>query len=59
MSYIEGASREQRIFFPEVLDEYIGDDNTVRFIDVYVDGLRMEALGLSRRRPKETGRPPV
>jgi transposase len=58
MSYIEGESREQRILFPEALDDYIGDDNTVRFIDAYVDGLEMEELGFKQTAPKETGRPP-
>lgn len=58
MSYIEGESREQRILFPEVLDDYIGEDNVVRFIDAFVDGLRMEELGFDRSAPKETGRPP-
>lgn len=58
MSYVEGASREQRILFPEALDEYIGEENAVRFIDAYVDRLQMEALGFKQTTPKETGRPP-
>ena len=58
MNYIGGESREQRIFFPEALDEYIGEDNAVRFIDAYVDGLQMEELGFKQTAPKETGRPP-
>jgi transposase len=58
MSYIEGESREQRVLFPEVLDDYISEDNVVRFIDVFVDGLEMEELGFNRSAPQETGRPP-
>jgi len=58
MSYIEGASREQRILFPEALDEYIGEDKAVRFIEVYVDRLELEELGFKQTAPKETGRPP-
>ena len=58
MSYIEGESREQRIMFPEVLDDYISADNVVRLIDAFVDGLEMEELGFDRSAPKETGRPP-
>jgi transposase len=57
MNYIEGESREQRILFPEVLDDYIGEDNVIRFIDAFVDGLEMEKLGFDRSAPKETGRP--
>ena len=58
MSYVEGESREQRVLFPEALDEYISEDNVVRFIDAFVDGLEMEELGFNRTAPKETGRPP-
>jgi transposase len=58
MSYVEGESREQRILFPEVLDDYISEENVVRFIDAFVDGLEMEELGFDRSAPKETGRPP-
>ncbi len=58
MSYIEGESREQRILFPEALEDYIGEDNAVRFIDMYVDGLEIEELGFRQTAPKETGRPP-
>ena len=57
MSYVEGESREQRILFPEVLDDYISEENVVRFIDAFVDGLEMEELGFERSAPKETGRP--
>jgi transposase len=58
MSYVEGESREQRVLFPEVLDDYISEENVVRFIDAFVDGLEMEELGFERTAPKETGRPP-
>ena len=58
MSYVEGESREQRVLFPEALDDYISEDNMVRFIDAFVDGLEMEDLGFDRTAPKETGRPP-
>ncbi|MGB5933211.1 MAG: IS1182 family transposase [Anaerolineae bacterium] len=56
--FIEGIHRNQRIMFPESVDEYIGDDNPVRFIDAFVESLDLEALGFERAVPKETGRPP-
>ena len=34
--FIQGVSREQSVLFPERLDEYVGEDNPVRVIDVYV-----------------------
>lgn len=58
MSYVEGESRNQSLLFPEILDDYITQDNLVCFIDVFVDGLKVEELGFSRSIPEATGRPP-
>jgi transposase len=58
MGFIEGESRGQGVLFPEVLEDYITADNVVRFIDVFVDGLEMEAMGFDGTAPRETGRPP-
>ena len=58
MSYIKGESRNQAILFPETIEDYIGEDNQVRFIDVFVDGLDMIALSFKYSETKETGRPP-
>jgi len=57
MSYIEGTSREQSLLFPEVIDEYITENNPVRFIDAFVDNLDLGKLGLVRSQPAWTGRP--
>jgi transposase len=56
--FIEGQSRSQTTLFPESLDDYIGEDNPVRFIDAFVDTLDLDGLGFLRAVPKETGRPP-
>ena len=53
MSYIEGTPREQALLFPEVIDEYIREDNPVRFIDAFVDSLDLEGLGFVRVRPAD------
>ncbi len=58
MGYIEGVNRDQLIMFPQSLDEYIGQDNPVRFIDAFVDGLGLRELGFQRAVPAETGRRP-
>lgn len=58
MGFIEGVNRNQLVMFPESLDEYIGEDNPVRFIDAFVDSLDLQALGFERVVPRETGRPP-
>ena len=40
------------MLLPEAVDDYVGADNPVRFIDAFVDGLDLTAAGLrgSRRR---------
>ena len=56
MSYIKGINRNQTLLFPEVIEDYIEDDNPVRFIDAYVDSLDLLKLGFKYSETKETGR---
>lgn len=58
MSHIEGESRNQSLLFPEILDDYITQDNLVRFIDAFVEGLKIEELGFTHSVAESTGRPP-
>lgn len=37
MSYIEGINREQILLFPEKVDDYIEEENIVRFIDAFIE----------------------
>ncbi|WP_286693478.1 transposase [Paracoccus sp. SCN 68-21] len=39
------------------MDDYVGPDNVVRFIEAFVDGLDLKAAGFERVRAKTTGRP--
>jgi transposase len=55
--FIEGVDRGQSTLFPGRLDDWIGDDNPVRVIDVFVDELDLGGLGFDRVDPKATGRP--
>ncbi|MFQ6024767.1 MAG: IS1182 family transposase [Acidiferrobacterales bacterium] len=55
--FIEGVDRNQGTLFPECLEDWIGEDNPVRVIDVFVDELDLFDLGFERVAPKETGRP--
>jgi len=57
-NYVEEISRSQVILLPDTLDDYVGEDNPVRFIDAFVDGLNMKALGFKHFEPSEEGRPP-
>jgi transposase len=58
MKYIQGTPREQAILFPETINEYVDDDNPVRFIDAFVEQLDLQAAGFQRAQPSVTGRPP-
>jgi transposase len=58
MGYIEGVDRDQQVLFPEVLDDYVGAENPVRFIDAFVTSLDLTALGVQRATAPATGRPP-
>ena len=55
--FIEGVDRDQITLFPERLEDWIGEDNPVRVIYVFVDELDLGGLGFSRVEPRETGRP--
>lgn len=57
MGYIRGRDREQVALFPGTLEEYVGLENVVRFIDAFVEGLEVEAMGFERAQPAATGRP--
>lgn len=58
MEHISGIPREQITLFPETIEDYITEDNPVRFIDVFVDRLDLNELGFEHAILKETGRPP-
>ena len=55
--FVEGVDRGQSTLFPECLDDWIGEENAVRVIDVFVDELDLAALGFSGVDPETTGRP--
>ena len=57
MGYIEGKDRHQATLFPESIEDYITEDNPVRFIEAFVADLDYEQLGFIRALPKDTGRP--
>ncbi len=55
--FVEGVDRGQSTLFPACVDDWIGDDNPVRVIDVFVDELDLAEVGFGRVDPKATGRP--
>ncbi len=57
MAHILGEDRSQLLLLPDAVDDYVGPDNPVRFIDAFVSGLDLEAAGFERVRPRDRGRP--
>ncbi|MEQ9586438.1 MAG: transposase, partial [Parvibaculaceae bacterium] len=55
--FVEGEDRAQQVLLPPSLEDYVGEDNPVRVVDVYIDELDLAALGFARVMPKATGRP--
>ena len=55
--FVVGYDRSQSTLFPERLDDYLGEDNPVRAIDVFVDELDLAGLGFGKVEPEATGRP--
>jgi hypothetical protein len=54
--FVEGVDRGQSTLFPALLD-YVAEDNPVRAVDVFVDGLDLDKLGFLGVQPLDTGRP--
>ena len=54
--FIQGENRQQATLLPELLDDYIAEDNPVRVIDDFIDALDLGELGF-KVEPAETGRP--
>ena len=55
--FVEGVGRGQTTLFPASLDDYVTEDNPVRAVDVFVDGLDLDKLGFVGVQPFDTGRP--
>jgi hypothetical protein len=53
--FVEEADRGQWTLLPECLDDFIGESNPVRVIDVFVDALDLAEIAGPALRP----RPPV
>ena len=55
--HISDRDRARRLLLPESLDEYVGPDNPVRFIDAFVEELDLAAAGFACVTAKAAGRP--
>ena len=55
--FVEGLDRGQSTLFPEMLDDFVEEDNAVRVIEAFVEALELGELGFGGVDPKATGRP--
>jgi hypothetical protein len=54
MAHIFGFERSQLLLLPETVDDYVGADNPVRFIDAFDDQLDLAAAGFIRVAPAKS-----
>src|SRR3979409_943050 len=55
--FIDGEDRMQQTLLPHSLEDYVGEENPVRVIEVFIDELDLAALGFAGMTPAATGRP--
>src|SRR5450631_2528125 len=58
MNHRQGLDRSQTLLFPERLEDYIAQENPVRFLDAFVAKQDLSGLGFTKARCAATGRPP-
>ncbi len=56
--FVPSTSRRQQLLLPEILDDYVSEENPARFIDSFVDSLDLGKMGFVHAEPNEMGRPP-
>jgi hypothetical protein len=49
--FIDGEDRMQQALLPHSLEDYVGEENPVRVIEVFIDELDLAALGFSGMTP--------
>src|SRR5207302_3460423 len=55
--FIDGEDRMQQALLPHTLEDYVGEENPVRVVEVFIDELDLAALGFAGMTPAATGRP--
>ena len=55
--FIDGEDRMQQALLPHSLEDYVGEENPVRVVEVFIHELDLAALGFSGMTPAATGRP--
>ena len=53
--FVQAEDRTQGTLLPDHLDDYVGADNPVRVVDVFIEHLDLRKLGFSGVDPLATG----
>ncbi len=43
-SYVSGTGRRQLLLLPDMIEDYVGENNHARFIDTFVDSIVLHDL---------------
>ena len=57
MAYISGFDRSQTALFPVTVDELIDENNVVRLVELFINGLDLKKFGFKKVVSNEEGRP--
>jgi transposase len=57
MRYLQGVERTQGMLLPALVEDYVTEENPVRAIDAFVEGLELGNLEIKERRAGESGAP--
>ena len=59
VNWIEGSDRHQTQLLPVALEDYVGPDNPLRFLDAFIGTLDLRAAGFQfpKEDPQGRGRP--
>lgn len=57
MAFITGIDRNQKIMFPEYVEDYVEEDNPIRVIDEYVETLNFIEMGFTKTTEIRPGAP--
>lgn len=53
--FVQGEDRTQSTLLPEMLDDFVSENNPVRVVDVFLDHLDLAGLGIDGAEPEVTG----
>jgi hypothetical protein len=53
--FVQGVDRQQTTLLPECLDDWVGESNPIRAVDVFVDALELRDLGFDDVDPAANG----